>query len=65
MPLCAAVAFTFLSLLGGDVTDSDEHDFLGIVHSDFYYDITRTYVCGRKIDIYISMSVFSFRISTP
>lgn len=53
MPLCAALAFTFLSLLLEEVTDSDRHDFLGIVHSDFYYDITRTYVCGKNRYIYI------------
>lgn len=57
MPLRAALAFTFLSLLLEEVTDSDRHDFLGIVHSDFYDDITRTYVCGKKI--YISLCLAS------
>lgn len=38
--------------MGGGNSDSDRHHFLGRVHSDFYYDITRTYVCGKKIYIY-------------
>lgn len=53
VPLRAALAFTFLSLLLEEVTDRDRRDFLGIVHSGFYYDITRTYVCGKKRERYI------------
>jgi len=57
VPLRAALAVACLSPLLEEVTDSDRHDFLGIVHSGFYYDITRTYVCGKKI--YISLCLAS------
>lgn len=52
--LGAAFSFTFPSLLLEEVTDRDRHDFLGTAHSDFYYD-TRTYVCGEKIYMHISL----------
>lgn len=52
--LGAAFAFTFPSLLLEEAADRDRHDFLGTAHSDFYYDITRTYVCGKKIYMHIS-----------
>lgn len=57
--LGAAFAFTFPLLFLEEVTDRDRHDFLGTAHSDFYYDITRTYVCAKKIYVDISLCLAS------